>query len=203
MKTGDPKKVLVLVVVALVVLGVAVVRIIPKSEQGPRAVEAAETSADVAAVVSGEELVLRGDPFYHPKLEVPSSTPEVPGAGATGTSPVDGPSGGLPNPAKWGVPSGWIPGLIGVRPATGDAGDPEEKTGKGQQTKKTRKVVLNAVLSVASPFAYLSVDGTEFRVGIGGEVPGIGTVATIASGSVTVVTARGKVVFEIGEAVEL
>ncbi|MCB8932591.1 MAG: hypothetical protein M9921_06760 [Fimbriimonadaceae bacterium] len=203
MKTGDPKKVLVLVVVALVVLGVAVVRILPKSEQGPRAVEGAEKTADVAAVVSSQELVLRGDPFYHPKLELPSSAPDVGEADPAGAAPLDVPSGGLPNPARWGVPSGWIPGLIGIRPSTGDTGDPEEKTGKGQQTKKTRKVVLNAVLSVASPFAYLSVDGTEFRVGIGGEVPGIGTIAAITSGSVTVVTARGKVVFEIGEAVEL
>lgn len=203
MKTGDPRQAVVLVVVALAVVGVAVFRILPKSEAGPRGV-ADEAVPEVAAVgASTTTSTLRGDPFYHPKLESPPSASDAPEGSPVGSGSQPEATPVLPDPSKWGVPGSWIPGMIGIRPTAPEGAAPEETTGAGQQTKKTRKVVLNAVLAVATPFAYLSIDGDEIRAGVGGDLPGIGKVAAIGERAVTVSTARGKVVLKIGEAVEL
>lgn len=201
MKTGDPKKALALIVIALVVLGVAVVRILPKNDATPRSAAVAEEEAKATSGPPEGSLALRGDPFYHPRLEAPSVPMVEPGSGGSVISAP--PESTLPYLFGRALPDAWERASIEVRPEAGGKPDPAESTGKNQQPKETRKVVLNAVMSVARPYAYFSVDGEEYRVGMGDKLPGIGTVAVLSARSVTVITARRKVVFAIGEAVEL
>ena len=219
MKAGDPKQTVVLSVVAVVVLGVAVMRILPKKSSSLAEVAKAqkEAAAAQASVSADETLVLRTDPFFHPELGIdrtkvatppdPSDTTPaqplpgintdvVPWRAPAGTNPVQ-PVG--PNTTGTGDQSAGSGSAGGTGKDPSANGKPEETTGVNQQEESSPQVVVNAILTVAKPLAYIAIDGVEVRLGIGGDLNGLGTIVSISSRAVVVKTAKGKVTLIVGE----
>ncbi len=205
MKAGDPKQTVVLSVVAVVVLGVAVVRILPKKGSSIAAVARAQEAsrAAKASVAVGMSTLLRSDPFYHPALRV-AKIPTGP------TLPLP-PNSTLPKviPPDWAASIGVRVAEGAMEAATGDTkrGSPgdsggiktEENTGPSQQVRRGHQVVVNAILTVSKPLAYISVDGEEARLGIGDDLHGLGKIVSISSRAVVVKTRTGKVTLIVGE----
>lgn len=217
MKAGDPKQTVVLSVVAVVVLGVAVMRILPKKSSSLAEVAKAqkEAAAAQASVASDGTLVLRTDPFFHPELGIDRTKVAPDPSGTTPAQPLPGIN---TDTVPWKAPAGTNP----VQPegpsstGTGDQstgsgaaggtgkdpsanGKPEESTGANQQEESSHQVVVNAILTVAKPLAYIAIDGAEVRLGVGGDLNGLGTIVSISSRAVVVKTAKGKVTLIVGE----
>lgn len=214
MNAGDPKKAVVLAVVAVAILGIAVVRIIPRPEAKPAAAAAAGADPSAAPGKTGLGRQLRRNPFYLQGLDTTVRNPLARGdASAGGEASVGGdapePSEPrevspmlLPNFDMGGEPSP-LQGDLDVRPTEAEPGKPAEIAGIGQQEKQKRQVLVNAVLEVAKTLAYITVGGEEFRVGVGDDLPQIGKVLSISAKGVVVKTVNGKVTLRVGESVEL
>jgi len=203
LRAGDPKKAVVLGAVAVAILGVAVFRILPRSDPGTVAGVAA-TAAGVEppdqAGDGGIERALRRNPFYHPGLDLSIKDDAIEGVRPEleGTKPLTPPPPeGIKDPRT-------LPRVMDTR-STGatQEGRPAESAGSGQQEKQKLKVVVNAVLEVARSLAYVSVDGEEFRVSVGDELPRIGRIVSITSKGVVVKTPSRKVTILVGESVEI
>lgn len=197
MKAGDPKQAVVLSVVAVVIVGVAVFRILPKKGSSIAAVAQAqrETQATVSAAAAISSTQLQGDPFFHPGLRQEKVAPDQP------NSPSEPSQGTLPRILPQGVPADWDP-ATGVRPVPPDGAidlAPEENTGADQQVQSGHQVVVNAILTVARPQTYISVDGEDGRYGVGDDLRGLGTIVSISSRAVVIKTPAGKVTLIVGE----
>ena len=191
MKAGDPKKVAILSVIAIVIVSAAVFRSIPKGSAAPQALRvstmnSAKTSYRASA---GLPDAIYTNPFYHPNISVkkvlnPTATESVKPKPRADGAPVLNPLGGSLPPA---VP---------------------EVTNRGSQqsNQEPRKhsIAVQAVLKVHSYKAMISVDGKPPLTLEKGDtiIEGI-ALAEVQEGFVILKTAKGPKKLSVGQQFEL
>lgn len=205
MQTGDPKKVAILSVVAVLIVGIAVFQAIPKGDKPLRG-KAATVQAKTAAhdeTQSGlhdssptASLALQQDAFAHPGLERKEAKSEADPAptaskGAGSQPPFDpmqgsiGPAGPEPLPGVGGTP----------------APDPAGNTGINQQSDQASKTTLKleAIVTVTEPRAFIALDGGEAKAYVeGNSLGGLGKVIKISENSVTIQIGQRKLKLAVG-----
>lgn len=197
MSVGDPRKAIVLAIIAVVFVTIAVFRSIPQSADRL-------ATANRDSVVKDEPKPLGEatsttpavDAFSHPNLAVkgPIRTearrPKPEPLAEPGTAPWD-PSGGV---------------VVGELPGAQRQADPAEKTGIDQQQKEKGVVLvrLAAIVRGDTALALIQVaDGAPSPVAEGVTVNGHWKVLRIGESSVTVLAGGKERVIRVGEVVEL
>lgn len=206
MKVGDSKKAVVLAVVAAVIVGMAVFRIVP---QGAPAA-ATRTAAPAGANPPGAEMPvqfdyeairqrLNEDPFSNAKLK------EKPGPSAQGDQGADAEA----RPPKLAGSLGGNPGQIpevGYGPYKPDtdviAGAGQESL-KGPEPESKVQVVVQAVISVSKPRAIVSVNGAEGQGYSAGQSIAGWRVEKVSDEGVTIAGPAGRRLIKVGEGVKL
>ena len=216
MKTGDPKKAIPLAVVALLVVGMAVFQILPKSDakvQGRQAPKAESSGAEpsgsdsIAALTERVQEQLKADPFIHPMLtKKPSergkpnseeNTAETGRPNLSEMGPVlQGELGGDPG-------AGQVPAIDGTSPYKPDPSDIARANQQSAQEAK-KKIVVQGIVSVNSQRALVSINGAEAQTYEAGQhVQGLGTITYITDSAVIIRTLKRTVVLKVGQEEEL
>lgn len=186
MQTGDPKKAAVLMVIALVVVGVAVFRAIPRGDGPPphASSNAQASTGEAEENPTGLPEAVFTNPFYHPRLAPETPIREPGGEAASG--------GHTSLPTPYAGSKGLEPMSVG----------PEDITGEGQQSKQEpqkRTVVVAAILKVDTLAALVSVDGGPTRqFGAGSEVFENLKILKVEEDGVIFRTATGKTKVLVG-----
>ena len=196
MKAGDPKKAVILAVIAIVVVSAAVFRSIPKGSVAPQALRAANTPAGKTTFRTPADLpeAVYTNPFYHPSLSVKKVTkPPSPPAGTT--SHMAGPGSPILSPVPGHLPDGVAPAL----PEVSNRGSQQSK-----QEPKKHSVAVQAVLKVHSYKAMISVDGKPPLSLEKGDtiIDGI-VLAEVQEGFVILKTAKGLKKLSVGQQLEI
>jgi hypothetical protein len=167
MQVGDPKKALVLAIVAIAILCVAAFQLFPKAKSLATAQlrNSSSVAAATADVHNPQPLpeTLTADPFGRPKGPgtKPAGAPPDPGAPGEAVPHALGKERSFA-PYRPGVEP--IPPMEGtLPPRIGQDGLPEKFTGLSRESKEEHKVAvtLNAILRIQRRFAVLTVDGNE------------------------------------------
>lgn len=195
MKVGDKKKAVILGAVAVVVVGVAVVRVLPQGGGGSAGGAIAEdaaagTNADASTGFQPDGLVTA--PFSHPllaKRESPQNQDPQGGPAVTG--------GG--DDAPHGVGGGYLPGPLVFLP------EGEEESGQESEQAPRAEVLLRlqAVVHAGRPVAILEVGGRTIRVGEGASPMQGWKVIKVSSSSVTLKGTDGERTLRVGESVSV
>lgn len=196
MKSGDPKKVAVLSVVALLVIGMAVFRLIPQGQpRRPTSAAKAEKVSDVSlaaiAAIQKPPQELSKDPFIHPSLRIdkrdavrpkeqPAAKSALPGAGIPGLELGGGIGAGDPGEI-----------VAPIRPDPGLFTGPDQQSKKGAAPRVQRTIMVEAIITVDRPRAFIRLDGKESIPCSEGDVlVGAGKVLAISESAVTIQTAK-------------
>ncbi len=190
MKVGDKKKAVILGAVAVVVVGVAAVRILP---QGGGAIAGGGPAGDAAPGATEEGSTgfqpdgLVTAPFSHPLLarrESPENQDPQGGSAPTGDS-------GAPH----GAGGGYLPGPLVFLP------EGEEESGQESEQAPRAEVLLHlqAIVHAGRPVAILEVGGRTIRVGEGASPMEGWTVIKVSSSSVTLKGTDGERTLRVGE----
>jgi len=189
MKTGDPKKALVLGAVALVIVGVAIFQIIPKPRQVPTA-EVARAQGEVVATTEKKTTealptTLTSQPFAKPKISAPVAPVMPPMPGAPRGAAHDrssGPMGNVPVLLPGTITTGLGVSGDGTADGTSSNGamvgkspggkDPGEIAGSNQQLKgaQPKALTFNGVMDINGRTAMITVndkpdDTRECKIG--------------------------------------
>jgi hypothetical protein len=207
MQVGDPKKAMVLALIAIIIICVGAFRVLSKGEEllaGSAAAQTSEPQVDVDLTLPA---MLTLDPFSHPKLAEHSNQPAPP---ASESQSVASGGGATAPKSEIDVRGGFGP--LQVEPPLPNAIDgslpgskPEEITGSGQQPEKEKKEILvSAIVRVDKPAVFLSVSGGPAQAfGIGDKpAPGI-RIKDISETAVTFQVNRREISAQVGEKVTL
>lgn len=192
MTIGDPRKALVLAVVALIVCGVAVFRLLPKPEVAVQTLLVPQQAQAPATSVSAYPQSVSHDPFSHPLIRGSSSPPPKPAASNTGPLKIEI-DGELPD--------------VGSDPQADQSREPEENAGENRKPEEeapVRVVRLDAVMTVNEPVVVLRLNsGSPVSAKLGELV--LGGVRVVEIGPRSVRLKSGKQVFEVslGDSVTL
>lgn len=159
MTIGDPRKALVLAVVAIIVCGLAVFRVLPKPEVAVQSLLVPPQAHSPSTKMTVYPQALSHDPFSHPMIvgnaAPPSSSPRPLTDSPPFTFDIDGE----------------LPEVAGDDEVAGGA-KPEENAGDDrkpdQESTPKHLVRLDAVMTVDEPVAVLRLDGGKpqaMRVG--------------------------------------
>ncbi|MFI5385431.1 MAG: hypothetical protein ACHQ50_04845 [Fimbriimonadales bacterium] len=208
MQIGDPKKTVILGIVAFAAIGFCLSQVFggggsPKvlrqgsSEASGPAGSQTQAAGSLALVQLDQ---LHVDPFSHPKLAIKAATSQSPAsAPANGSEgPSKGPDGGplLPGPLRPGdtldktLDPSWP---LSINPA-------QVPGGTGPQLEKLTQVTVKAIVKVNQRIAYLSVDGQEAHGYRPGDFikPDI-QVTTVNEDSVIVKSSKATVTLKVGQ----
>lgn len=180
MQVGDPKKVKVLVAVAVCILGVAVFRALPKASAAPASAASGNLPGEARAAGGQSDLprTTYNDGFSHPALAEKKNIVEAAGEGPiTKKAAPQTLPGRTQEPLNVGLQP--LPGQVGssalpgsgaiadpksaAQPPEGNAGDGQRSTVADQQT-----LTLVGVVGADSFVAYIRTEEAEpkpFRVG--------------------------------------
>lgn len=171
MKSGDPKQVVLLSIVAVGAVGFCGYQIVGSKPVALQAVQQPEPTHTESSTVSSElyPTTLSGDPFSDPHLVVAAGIKSAP-------APKDHKEGGEEPPTR--PPSGQLfPMPMGALPgSTAEGGipsQPEENTGatnKKNGASPAMKICLEGVVSTEGSFAMLTVNGKDFDTVRAGQV---------------------------------
>lgn len=195
MTIGDPKKAAVLAIVAVVVSGVAVFRVLPKAEHAMSQLLAPDQKPTVVAEQLDYPQGLSTDPFGHPLLAKGGS--EAPKPPPSDTPNSGGRIGFQPMPLGGDLPK------IEPPPGGQPKPQPEENTGEDRQLRVESEIRLAAIMSVDQPMALLqgSNDATG-SFGIGATAFGFAKVVSIGESKVVLKIKGRRVELAVGESVK-
>jgi hypothetical protein len=184
MNVGDPKKAILLGVVALVAVGGAVFRLIPRNQAvAPAQSGAGQPQTEAQTQESPRQLIT--NPFSHPLLAQREggerSNAQLPTGSAT------------PPPAGQPVSSTLLPPLQFVA-----QGEPQGDQQSEVAPEPVVTVRLQAILSATERIALLEVEGTVHRVAAGQTILDGIRVKTIANDSITIQTPEGEKKLVVG-----
>lgn len=187
MKVGDQKKAIVLGAVAVVVVGVAVFRIMPRGVAPAVPSTQSDPSVDSGAEHSGTQSDgLITTPFSHPML-AQRENPESGGDG--GGSSASSSSGS-------GLGGGYLPsGPLVFLPE----GEPESGQESEQVPRASMAIRLQAVVHAGRPVAILEVDDKTVRAGEGAQLMHGWKVAKVSAECVILKGADGERTLLVGE----
>jgi hypothetical protein len=191
MRVGDTKKAIVLGAVAVVVVGVAVVRIIPlgggaagAQNQAPNSGQ--DASSDTAPNLEPKELLTA--PFSHPllaKRESPASqggqAPELPAGAGPGSQGVSA--------------GGFLPGPLVFSPE----GEGESSQESEQAPRAEVQLRLQAIVHIGRPVAILEVGDKTIRAAEGASPMEGWKVTKVTNNSVTLAGTEGERTIRVGE----
>lgn len=192
MTIGDPRKALVLAVIAVIVCGVAVFRMLPKPEVAVQTLLVPQQAQAPASDTPAYPQSVSHDPFSHPLIRTTSSPQPKPVASNSAPLKVEI-DGELPE----------VPG----HGQLGEGSKPEENAGedrKPEQEAPVRVIRLDAVMTVNEPVVVLRLNsGSPVSAKLGEFV--FGDVKVVEIGPRTVRLKSGKQVLEVslGDSVTL
>lgn len=191
MKVGDPKKAIVLSIVAVVVVGVAVVRIAPSGGDAGSAQLGASSSGQNASSEepkTQEPDQLLTTPFSHPLL----AKRESPAAkDSQGQQPSPNGAGVSPGTAT----GGFLPGPLVFSPE----GEGESIQESEQAPRAELQFRLQAIVHVGRPVAILEVGDKTIRAAEGASPVEGWRVTKVTNNSVTLAGTDGERTIRVGE----
>jgi hypothetical protein len=186
--------------VAVVIIGVAVVRMLPSGKKSLS--QASVRKAEAAHVEDGNELPGRvtTNPFFHPRLLPAKSIQPVLKPSGGGAEPPAGGSG----PAFRGDGLPLLPTLEVSPPPAATTAEPAGQGQQSTQETKRRTVSLQAVLQAGARVAMVSVDGsTPVALKKGAQLwPGV-RMADVQDDCIKLDTKRGRRSVVVGQTIEI
>lgn len=194
MTVGDPKKAIVLAIIAVIIVCVAVFRSIPTPEPAtgrPTALPAAAKQDERAKAEPPTEATV--DSFSHPSLA--TKEPQKPKKQAPAADPADRTQG------PWKVDP---ESILGSLPGATD--NPGEKTGKGQQVaeKGVVRLRLEAIVRGVTSLALVSVaDSPSAPYAEGSMINGHIKLVSISESSIVIEASGSSKTVRVGEEIAL